>query len=142
MKYREIRQNLFTIGSEYHFAHCISSDCQMDAGIAVHFNKKYKIKPHLSKKSPKELEHPTSIKVEGTRVFNLITKERYWNIPTYNSVKESLIKMKNQIEQEKITKLAMPKIASGLDQKKWEKIREMIKDVFKETDVEILVCYL
>jgi len=50
--------------------------------------------------------------------------------------------MKDQIEQEKIKKLAMPRIASGLDQKDWKKIREMIKDVFKDTDIEIVVCYI
>ena len=50
--------------------------------------------------------------------------------------------MKNQIEAENITKLAMPKIASCLDQKNWVKIREMIKDVFKDTDIEIVICYL
>ena len=143
MEFREIQQDLFDLDKEkYHFAQCISSDCQMDAGIAVHFNRSFKLRKRLLVKSKKELAHPTCVKVEGTKVFNLITKERYWNIPTYESVRETLESMKDQIEAENITKLAMPKIASGLDQKKWEKIREMIKDVFKDTDIEIVVCYL
>lgn len=143
MKYTEIEQDLFNVNKgEYYFAHCISSDCQMDAGIAIHFNRHFKIRKDLLKKTAEERKHPTCVKVEGSQVFNLITKERYWNIPSYESVRESLEKMKNLIEVEKITKLAMPRIASGLDQKKWEAIREMIQDVFKDTDIEIMVCYL
>ncbi|MHA1109519.1 MAG: macro domain-containing protein [Promethearchaeota archaeon] len=142
MQYTEIEQDLFDVDKvEYYFAHCISSDCQMDAGIAVHFNRNFKLRKELLKKTAEELSFPTCVKVEGSQVFNLITKERYWNIPSYESVRESLIKMKDQIEQENIKKLAMPRIASGLDQKDWKKIREMIKDVFKDTDIEIIVCY-
>ena len=143
MKYTEIQQDLFDVDkNKFHFAHCISSDCQMDAGIAVHFNRAFKLRKSLLSKTKEELAHPTCVKVENSQVFNLITKERYWNIPSYESVRESLVKMKNQIVAEGITKLAMPKIASGLDQKNWEKIREMIEDVFKDTDIEIVICYL
>jgi hypothetical protein len=143
MKYTEIKQDIFNLDSEeYYFAHCISSDCQMDAGIAIYFNRNFKLRKFLLNKTSKELTHPTCIKVKNSRVFNLITKEKYWNLPTYDSVRESLIKMKEQIEKENITKLAMPRIASGLDQKEWEKIREIIKDVFKDTDIEIVICYL
>lgn len=39
-----------------------------------------------------------------------------------------------------VTKLAMPKIGCGLDILEWNKVSEIIKDVFKDTDIEILVC--
>ncbi|MBN2155869.1 MAG: hypothetical protein JW776_07480 [Candidatus Lokiarchaeota archaeon] len=142
MKYAEIQHDLFTVDPDYHLAHCISSDIAVDKGIAVLFNQKFNLKARLLNISPKDLEHPTCVKIEGTRVFNLITKELYYHIPTYNSVRQSLLKMRKQIEDEQITKLAMPKIASGLDRKKWEKIRDIIHNVFKDTDIEILICYL
>ncbi|MFX1251811.1 MAG: macro domain-containing protein [Promethearchaeota archaeon] len=142
MEYREIQQDLFAVGTEYHLAHCISSDCNMGAGIAVLFKNKFNIKAPLLQMDSKLRKHPTCIKIEGTCVFNLITKERYYQIPTYASIQESLIKMKNQAMKEGINKIAMPKIGSGLDKKKWEKVRETIKDVFKDTNIEILVCYL
>jgi hypothetical protein len=143
MKYTELQKDLFEMDKQkYHFAHCISSDCQMDAGIAVHFNRHFKLRKLLLKKSVEERTAPTCIKAEGTKVFNLIIKERYWNIPSYEAIEQSLIKMKDQIKAEKITKLTMPKISSGLDQKKWEKIREIIQKVFKDLDIEIVVCYL
>ena len=143
MKYTEIKEDLFEIDNqEYYFAHSISSDCQMDAGIALHFNKKFKLRKLLRKKSVTELAHPTCIKVEGTHVFNLITKEKYYHIPTYEDITESLKEMKAQMLKENITRLAIPKIGSGLDKKEWEKIKEIIQNVFNDTDIEILVCYL
>ena len=37
-------------------------------------------------------------------------------------------------------KIAMPKIGSGLDRLNWQDVEQIIKDVFADTDVEILVC--
>jgi hypothetical protein len=34
-------------------------------------------------------------------------------------------------------KIAIPKIDDGLD---WEKVKELIQDIFKDTNVEILAC--
>ena len=41
-----------------------------------------------------------------------------------------------------ITKLAMPKIGCGLDRLQWDKVYDIICDVFKDTDVDILICEL
>lgn len=42
----------------------------------------------------------------------------------------------------KSLKLAMPKIGCGIDRLDWDKVQEIIKDVFRNTDVEILICEL
>jgi O-acetyl-ADP-ribose deacetylase (regulator of RNase III) len=41
-----------------------------------------------------------------------------------------------------INKVAMPRIACGLDKCNFDDVRKIIKEVFEDTDVEILVCYL
>lgn len=38
--------------------------------------------------------------------------------------------------------LAMPKIGCGLDRLQWSKVREIIKEEFKDLDIEIEVRYL
>jgi len=38
--------------------------------------------------------------------------------------------------------LAMPKIACGLDRCNWEDIERIIRHVFGETGIEILVCVI
>jgi O-acetyl-ADP-ribose deacetylase (regulator of RNase III) len=74
----------------------------------------------------------------------LITKEKYWNKPTYETLRQSLESMKQEMLffDGMVTKLAIPKIGCGLDRLQWDKVKEIIKDVFNDMEVEILVCYL
>ena len=39
-----------------------------------------------------------------------------------------------------INKIAMPMIGCGLDKLNWDKVSQIIKETFKDTDIEILVC--
>lgn len=48
--------------------------------------------------------------------------------------------MKKVCEQNGIKKVAMPTIGAGLDRLPWDKVSELIQSVFKDTDLEILVC--
>lgn len=138
---KEEKRNLFDVENEYHLAHCISSDCKMGAGIAVEFQKRYKLKNILLEKYTKEeRKHPACIFEKG--IFNLITKEKYWHKPTYQTLQGSLIVMKKYIIANKIKHIAMPKIGCGLDRLHWGKVREIIYETFKDLDIEILVCYI
>ncbi|MGJ0846525.1 macro domain-containing protein [Tissierella praeacuta] len=135
---KEEKRDLFTIDDKYYLAHCISSDCAMGAGIAVEFEKRFKLRRELLKNGWLIRQHPTCI-LRG-RVFNLITKEEYWHKPTYNSLNSSLNIMRSIAEVENIKHIAMPKIGSGLDKLQWAKVKEMIEDIFDDSDIEILVC--
>jgi hypothetical protein len=142
MNLREIQMNLFDADSKYKFAHCISSDCALGAGIAVEFEKRYGLKSDLLKLTEDERKYPTCILTKD--IFNLITKNKYWNKPTYGTLRESLEKMKEIIEldSENFKYIAMPKIGCGLDRLKWEKVKEIIIEVFQDMEIEILVCYV
>ena len=37
-------------------------------------------------------------------------------------------------------RIAMPKIGCGLDQLNWQDVEGIIREVFADTDIEILVC--
>lgn len=137
MQYKEIHKDLFTLDNSYHLAHCISSDAKMGAGIAVQFKKRF---PH-----PKEVNADVSTLMIGSavhmgRVFHLITKKNFYGKPTYASVKDSLIDMREQALEKYIPRIAMPKIGSGLDRLSWDKVSELIQEVFQDTDIEILIC--
>lgn len=137
---REERRDLFSVGTDYSLAHCISKDCAMGAGIASHFEKRFKMRKDLLDKS---LEVGKAIIIERDyRVFNLITKQYYWNKPTYEDLEKSLKSMKSLILGRDIDKIAMPRIGCGLDGLRWILVFPMIRDVFKDIDVEILICYL
>lgn len=147
MIYREEVKDLFSAPDDYYFAHCISADFAMGKGIVVAFNERFDMKRILQKKYPGYLTHYRNEKVGGDcilegRVLNLITKERYFHKPTLATMKMALEKMKEICESENIHKIAMPTIGAGLDRLKWEDVVTQIKDVWRETDMEILVCKL
>ena len=49
--------------------------------------------------------------------------------------------MRDEAIKNNITKIAMPRIASGLDKLNWLNIKNIIFEIFGDTDIEILICY-
>lgn len=143
MIYREEKKDLFSAGTDYHLAHCISADFGMGKGIVTEFNKRFDMKNKLKQTYPNYLQ--TWVKgdcIKEGKVFNLITKERYYGKPTLTTMRNSLIKMKEICLEENIIKIAMPKIGCGLDQLDWKDVKQMLFEVFEDTDIEIFVCYI
>jgi len=73
-------------------------------------------------------------------VFNLVTKHYYYDKPTYRTLRESLVDMKRKLPND--CNLNMPCIGSGLDKLDWNEVRDIIKEVFSDTDVNITICKL
>lgn len=138
MMYSEIAKDLFEVDDSYHLAHCISSDAKMGAGIAVDFKKKFKL-GHMTD-AAKTNPYPVGKCIEIGRVFNLITKKVYYGKPSYETFRAAIEDMRNIMVSRNIRKVAMPQIGAGLDRLSWGKNREIIKEVFADTDFEILVC--
>ena len=94
MRYNEIKCDLFSLGPEYYLAHCISADFALGAGIAVQFNRRFDLHKKLKAEYPRYANYWNG----GTclledRVFNLVTKSRYWQKPTYKSMSDALVAM-------------------------------------------------
>ena len=135
------KRDLFTMPQGYYLAHCISSDFALGAGIATTFDSVYNMRFKLFNKYP-DYEYNGGDVLLIDNVFNLVTKQKYWHKPTYESVRRALEMMRKRMDFECITKLAMPHIASGLDRLEWPKVYEIICEVFDDTDVEIVICEL
>lgn len=147
MIYREEKRDLFSVSGKYYLAHCISADFGMGKGIAVEFNKRFDMKEILKRKYPNYrkryvLENKSGDCILEGKVFNLVTKERYWNKPTIISMRNALAEMKTICVRENISRIAMPTIGAGLDRLSWNDVAGEIREVFVDTDVEILVCKL
>lgn len=139
MKFNEKKGNLFELDNKkYYFAHCISSDYALGAGIAVEFQKRFKLRDKLMKCGSGSYTEVIVI----DNIFNLVTKNKYWNKPTYLSLAMCIRDMRDLCKSRNIKYLAMPRIASGLDRLQWSKVREIIKEEFKDLDIEIEVRYL
>lgn len=145
MTYKEEIKDLFSVSDDYYLVHCISADFGMGRGIVVEFNKRFDMKRRLQRKYPDYINEWHRSKRIGDciledRVLNLITKERYFHKPTYESMRAALSEMQSMCWFHNIKKVAMPIIGCGLDRLEWNKVSSIIKEVFENDDIEILVC--
>lgn len=130
--------NLFSCPADEALAHCISEDCRMGAGIAVKFKKEFGGVDDL-KKQKKLVGQCAVLKRSRRFVFYLITKKKYHQKPTYESLKQSLEDMKSHCVLNGITRISMPRIGCGLDKLQWKRVSEILKEVFGHTDIFITV---
>lgn len=72
-------------------------------------------------------------------VYYLITKIKYSDKPTYDSLRSSLEAMKEHCIKHKVMQLAMPRIGCGLDLLKWEEVSVILIETFHDTDINITV---
>ena len=141
MKITIENRDLFTVPQGYYLAHCISADFALGAGIAKKFDEVYNMRFKLFRGYDMyEYEGGDALLIDN--VFNLVTKKKCYHKPTYESVREALETMKDLMDFNATTKLAMPRIASGLDRLDQDRVYDIICEVFEDTDVEILICEL
>jgi hypothetical protein len=118
---------------DYSYAHCVSSCFTMGRGIAIKFKEKYgkvnELKQQLSNKNNKVGE-VCWLQNDKNFIYYLVTKEFYFHKPSYKSIEDCLLKLRDFVILHKVEKLAMPKIACGLDRKNWSIVRKMIIDIF------------
>lgn len=146
MTFTEEKGDLFAdeILSEYALCHCISSDFALGAGIAKAFAQ-MGVKKQLCEKFPKEWQgrgYCLITETNGVVVANLVTKQRYFHKPTLETLRQSLEDFRKQALEINLNKIAMPKIGCGLDKLEWADVQGVIKDIFNDTEIEILVHYL
>lgn len=143
MTLTEIQGDLFT-RTDCALCHCISSDFALGAGIAKKFAQ-MGVKKQLCDNFPSEWHgrgYCLITETDGITVGNLVTKQRYFHKPTLETLRQALGDFREQAVQRGLCKIAMPKIGCGLDKLQWEDVREIIKDIFGETDLDIFVYYL
>ena len=149
MVFKIEHRDLFSVPKDYSLVHCISADFALGAGIAKEFTKRgvkrellrrYGIYADSSVWVGKTLEtHATDWNWE----YNLVTKEHYWGKPNYVTLEMCLKNLRDVYvnhNEHLAPKLAMPWLGCGLDKLERWKVEVLIKDVFKNCDVEILIC--
>ena len=137
----EEKRDLFSLDyrNEFSLCHCVSSDLAMGKGIAVLFRNTFGGIEKL------RIQNPTvggccSLPSERMKIYYLITKPKYWNKPTYESLRDSLQCMRDDLVRSGIRRLGMPRIGCGLDGLEWSKVKDIIESVFKGTEIDIVVC--
>ncbi|KAB0403569.1 hypothetical protein E2I00_007814 [Balaenoptera physalus] len=103
-----VKGDLFACPKTDSLAHCISEDCRMGAGIAVHFKKKFGGVQELLNQQKKSGEVAV-LKRDGRYIYYLITKKRASHKPTYENLQKSLEAMKSHCLKNGVTDLSMPR---------------------------------
>jgi O-acetyl-ADP-ribose deacetylase (regulator of RNase III) len=140
----EIVGDLFTCLTEepkYSLGHCVSSDFEMGKGIAVSFRQRFGCLEEL-RNLGLQVGGAAVIVLNDRFIYYLVTKARYWEKPSYETLKSSLEKMKSHALSQGVTQICLPRIGCGLDKLEWSVVRSIIDDLFRETNVFIKIYYL
>lgn len=144
MKYSEVQMNLFDVQDDYAIVHCISGDMALGKGIAKEIDDRFNVKPTLRRIASWRMtpELPVGFCYVAGRVYNLVTKHKYYEKPTLETMQRALDDLYITANDRQQKKLAMPLIGCGLDRLHWSDVSALIQQTFEDTDIEILVCRL
>ncbi|KAJ8954414.1 hypothetical protein NQ318_011088 [Aromia moschata] len=127
---REEPRDLFQTPADFCLAHCVAADLRMSRGIALTFKKAFGQLEELRRQRPEvgRVLQITAAEQEKERsVFYLVTKQLSHHKPTYQTVWDTLVELRDVLLSQSISSLAIPKIASGLDGLDWRVIRSMLE---------------
>lgn len=157
LKFTDIEGDLFSCPKDSSLAHCVAADMKMGAGIAVKFKWVMKHLDHWQLynfflfsrqlfgqvdklKSQNQRAGGVAVLKDGQRyIYYLVSKNETYSKPTYQDLSYSLEAMRKHMNENKVSKLAMPRIGCGIDGLQWDKVSDLIKEVFKDESVEITV---
>ena len=110
--------------------HCVSQCLAMGKGVAVLFKQKFGGVDELKAQKVvvpgvATLHRPTEAD-SNKYVYYLITKPRYFDKPTYDTLAASLEAMFAHMEAHEVKSVSMPEIGCGLDGLQWPKVHEML----------------
>jgi O-acetyl-ADP-ribose deacetylase (regulator of RNase III) len=137
-----IERDLLDVSTNW--AHCISADCVMGAGIAKKVVARcggtaFRQAVALQAKPIGDV----AVIIRGAHyIYNLVTKQRYNDKPTLASVEASLKALKQHMRDNGVSIVAMPRIGCGLDRLAWSDVEPLIRSVFAGSDMKIIVCSL
>ena len=126
------RGNLFNSEPTASLAHCISRDASMHRGIARQFSEKLGNIPYI-KAQASAGKNTAVIRLQNRSfIYYLITKEKYFQKPTLNSLERSLEEMRSHTENHGVSHICIPEIGAGLDKLSWKDVENTIREVFRK----------
>lgn len=144
MKLVEVEMSIMSAPQGYYLAQGISRDMNFSVGLQSLFDKVYNMKEKLESfytdgtfRNP-EFNVGDAVLIDN--VFNLVVKESSYDAPDRNKLLDAITDMRDQMNADLTTKLAIPKICCGKNGLDWDEVKGMFELVFNDTDVQILVC--
>ncbi|XP_065160457.1 uncharacterized protein DDB_G0287625-like isoform X2 [Atheta coriaria] len=136
----EIQEDLFALDDSYALGNCVAADLNMGSGIAVGFRQKFKKVDELLAQRQTSGGLAFLIHDDGRYVYYLITKKDSNKKPTYETLYRSLEKLRDNMVENNVKKLGIPRLGCGLDRLEWDKVKPMLEYIFTGTDIKVTVC--
>ena len=106
----------------------------MSAGIARSFKRKF---PY---NFPESTNSPLFVQKLGDRfIYHLVTKKRFFQKPTYDSLRQSLEAITKHAKKHKVTEISMPNAGCGLDWLEWHKVERLIREICAQSNLTVTV---
>lgn len=129
----------------YAIAFYASADLVMSSGINQLINRHWRVRSkilELNGPLVRDFQDGLLVSVPPSNfqeftVFALITKRFNFHTDTYQAMQHVLELLKDEMETNGLSKVAMPKYTGQLE---WNKVKSLIKKIFQETNITIKVC--
>lgn len=138
MKITELEINIMAVPQGYYLAQGISRDLNFKVGLPALFEKTYNLKEKLAANYDEEIEIGEVYLVDN--VYSLAVKDSSYDKPDRDVLMDALVELRDQMEEDMVTKLAIPKLCCGRNGLEWDDVKAMISFVFGDSDIQILVC--
>jgi O-acetyl-ADP-ribose deacetylase (regulator of RNase III) len=135
-KIREVYGDLMT--STDPLCHCVSACMAMGKGIAVLFHQRFGGVDDLKRQNV-GVGGVAVLHRDSRHVYYLVTKPRFSDKPTYETLRSSLTAMRQHMEAHGETRLSMPELGCGLDGLTWPRVKQLILEVFHQSPALITV---
>ena len=111
--------DLFNCPHHMSLGHAVSEDFSMHRGLAREFRARYENVDFL-KAQRMPVGTCAVLPLGGRYIFYLVTKSRFYNKPTYKSVRDAFQYLKHLLDELELTQIALPGyVCCGLDKLNW-----------------------
>jgi len=110
----------------------------MSKGIALIFKERFDGIEELRRQSP-SVGKALVLRRDGRFIYYLITKQRYFQKPTMESLRTALTSMQAHMRANGVVSLGIPRLGCGLDRLDWRAVSAMIKQTFVADNVCLTV---
>jgi hypothetical protein len=135
-KIKVVAGSVLDAPERFAIAHCVSVCKKMSAGVAKTICEVY---PENRDFRSGKLGDVGVCRTQGRTIYNLQTKPKFYNKPTFANFEVSVRNLRRKMDQRGDKYLAIPKIGCGRDLLKWQKVLPLIEEVFRGSDIQIRV---
>lgn len=140
MKFIEEVRDILDIEKKYFICHASSRDLDMSQGLANVINNTYDLVNGIKLKYGTDYLAVGESYVVGN-VITLIVKRNKYDSVLLSDIKECIEDLACMVDDEGIRYIAFPKICCGNMGMNWKDVKQIIREVFEDLDVTILICH-